>query len=374
MMMKKVVHIVAVIFVLTLFGCDQNEMIKKKIISKKEKINKLENEIKELESELKDTIQVNDFIPVEVKEMVPEEFNHFIIAYGEVEAVDYALVSPEMPGQIKKIHVNEGQRVSNGQLLITLNTESLESQINQIETNLELATETFEKQKRLWEQNIGSEMQYLQAKANKESLEAQLKATKAQLRMSQIRAPFTGYVDKIYQKAGELATQMQPVLEMVNMDKLSVTADISENYIGSIQKGQVVQVSFSAMPDIIMDVPVTRVSNVIDKANRTFEIEVKMDNPHQQIKPFMVSTIKINDYSNESALVIPSIVMKRDISGNYVYITELRNDMTVATKKYVETGLSFQDKTEIRDGLKPGENVIVAGYNVVSSGIPVEVR
>jgi RND family efflux transporter MFP subunit len=374
MMMKKVVHIVAVIFVLTLFGCDQNEMIKKKIISKKEKINKLENEIKELESELKDTIQVNDFIPVEVKEMVPEEFNHFIIAYGEVEAVDYALVSPEMPGQIKKIHVNEGQRVSNGQLLITLNTESLESQINQIETNLELATETFEKQKRLWEQNIGSEMQYLQAKANKESLEAQLKATKAQLRMSQIRAPFTGYVDKIYQKAGELATQMQPVLEMVNMDKLSVTADISENYIGSIQKGQVVQVSFSAMPDIIMDVPVTRVSNVIDKANRTFEIEVKMDNPQQQIKPFMVSTIKINDYSNESALVIPSIVMKRDISGNYVYITELRNDMTVATKKYVETGLSFQDKTEIRDGLKPGENVIVAGYNVVSSGIPVEVR
>lgn len=372
--MKKVIHIVAVIVVVSLFGCDNNEMIKKQIMSKKEKINKLENEVKELESQLSDTVVMDEFIPVEVKYLEPEDFNHYIVAYGEVEAVDYALVSAEMPSQVKSIHVNEGQRVSKGQLLVSLNTESLQSTINQIETNLELATETFKKQKRLWEQNIGSEMQYLQAKANKESLEAQLSATKAQLRMSQIRAPFTGYVDKIYLKEGEMASQLSPVLEMVNMDRLSITADISENYIGSIKEGQVVEVTFANIPDLVMEVPVTRVSRVIDKANRTFEIEVKMDNPQQQIKPFMLSTIKINDYSNEDALVIPSIVMKQDITGKYVYVIEERDEMTIATKKYVETGLSYQDMTEIEQGLDAGDRVIIAGYNVVSSGIPVEVR
>ncbi len=373
-MMKKVVHIIAVIFILSFFGCDQNEMIKKQIVSKKEKINKLENEIKEMEEKLQDSTQVEEFIPVEVKELKTEEFNHFIVAYGEVEAVDYALVSAEMPSQIKKFHVSEGQRVSNGQLLVSLNTESMESQINQIETNLELATKTYEKQKRLWEQNIGSEIQYLQAKANMESLQSQLSSVKAQLRMSQIRAPFAGYVDKIYLKEGELASQVQPVLEMVNMDRLSVTADISETYIGSIKEGQIVTISFSSLPDMVLEVPINRVSKVIDKANRTFEIEMKMNNPNQKIKPFMVSTIRINDYSNKNALVIPSIVMKQDISGKYVYVIEQRNNMTVASKKYVDTGLSFQDITEINSGLKAGDRVIIAGYNVVSSGIPVEVR
>lgn len=372
--MKKVFHIVAVIFAISLFGCDSEEMLKKQIVSKKEKITKLENQIKELEARLADTTQVEEFIPVEVKKLQPEDFNHYIIAYGEVEAVDYALVSAEMPSQIKKIHVNEGQRVSKGQLLISLNTESLESTINQIETNLELATETFEKQKRLWEQNIGSEMQYLQAKANKESLEAQLKATRAQLRMSQIRAPFAGYVDKIFLKEGELASQMQPVLEMVNMDKLSITADISESYIGGIKEGEIVEVTFAAIPDLVMEVPVTRVSKVIEKTNRTFEIEVRMDNPQHQIKPFMLSTIKINDYSNDDALVIPSIVMKQDISGKYVYVVEQKDNRMVATKKYVETGLSYQDMTEIEQGLQEGDKVIIAGYNVVSSGIPVDLR
>lgn len=375
MMMKKVIiHMVVIIFAISQFGCDKNEMIKKQIISKKEQINKLENQIKELEQQLEDTTQQNEFIPVEVKELKPTHFNHYIVAYGEVEAVNYALISPEMPGQIKRIHVSEGQLVSNDQLLISLNTESLESQINQIETNLELATETFKKQKRLWEQSIGSEMQYLQAKTNKESLEAQLKATRAQLRMSQMRAPFSGYVDKIFLKEGELASQVQPVLEMVSMDRLSVTADISETYIGSIEEGQLVEISFDAMPDLVMNVPVQRVSKVIDKVNRTFEIEVKMDNPQQKIKPFMVSKIRINDYSNDSALVIPSIVMKQDISGKYVYVAEQNNNMTIATKKYIDTGLSYENMTEVISGLQPSDRVVVAGYNVVSSGIPVEVR
>ncbi|MFW5656313.1 MAG: efflux RND transporter periplasmic adaptor subunit [Bacteroidota bacterium] len=356
-------------------GCNpSDEQIKKRIIQKKEKINQIEKQINDLEKELSDTTKKDEAIPVEIMTINPEEFTHYIIAYGEVEAQDYAQVMPEVPGRIETIHIDEGQWVYKGQLLISLNTESIESSTEQIESNLDLARETFEKQKNLWEQNIGSEIQYLQAKAQKESLESQLKSTKAQLRMSQIRAPFAGYVDKVFLREGELASQMAPVLEMVNIDDLSVTVDISEKYIGDIEKGQLVAVTFSNLPELEIEVPVERVAKVINAGSRTFEVEVLLENSEQKIKPYMVSTLRIKDFSSDEAFVIPSLIIKNDITGNYVYVAKEENGQMIAQKKYIETGLSYEDETMVTSGLDEGDKVIVRGFNLVNSGIPVRIQ
>src|SRR3989304_8856387 len=189
--MRKVVILIAVI-ALTSCGGNTDEAIEKKIKSKQGQIARLEKQIRELKKQLSDTTEKTRSIPVNVKVIKEEKFDHYILVYGEVEAVNYANISPEIPGKIQIIHVQEGQKVNKGELLVSLNTEAIRNSIEQIKTNLEFAAQTFEKQENLWKQKIGSEIQYMQAKTTKESLEAQLKSLEAQLKMSQIRAPFDG--------------------------------------------------------------------------------------------------------------------------------------------------------------------------------------
>ncbi|NJM14940.1 MAG: efflux RND transporter periplasmic adaptor subunit [Bacteroidales bacterium] len=360
---------------LLLVSCgDKQAAIKKQISQKKAQIEKLKSEIAELEKQVGDSTEERLAIPVVTKEMVGEEFRHYIIAYGEVEAEDYAQISTEMGGRIAKIHVDEGSRAEAGQLIVSLNTESVANNIKQLETNLELATITFEKQKNLWDQGIGSEIQYLQAKTNKESLESQLASIKAQQRMSQVRAPFTGYVNKIYFKEGEYSAPGFPLVEMVNLNKLSLTADLSEEHLGSIRKGQYVDVTFAPLPDVKLSVPVKRISNVINVQNRSFEIELEFNNKNELIKPNMVSTITINDFKADSAFVLPSIIIKQDIKGKYLFRAAKENGKTVAQKTYVKTGLSYNENTMVKEGLAHGDKVIVKGYNVVSTGVPVVIK
>ncbi|NBC83242.1 MAG: efflux RND transporter periplasmic adaptor subunit [Bacteroidetes bacterium] len=371
--MKKI-QLLTIVAALLIWGCGQDQPIQQQIKAKKKQIEKLEDEIAELRRQLPDSALKKAAVPVRLKDMTGETFQHYIIAFGEVEAEDYAMISPEMPGQIKKIHVREGQRVSADDLLITLNTESVESSIKQIEANLELAEQTYYKQQRLWKDSIGSEMQYLQAKTNFESLQAQLKNLKAQLRMSQIRAPFKGYVNDILLKEGELATQMEPLVEVVNLSELKVNADISETYFKDIKPGQQVEVTFEAYPDMKLEMPIKNVSNVIASASRTFEIELNFKNRQEKIKPNMISTIRINDYTAEDAMVVPSIIIKQDINGKYIYKAVTENGQTMARKAYIETGLSYNDQTLVTEGISKGDQVIVQGYNLVNTGIPVEIK
>lgn len=336
---------------------------KNKIVSIEEKIKKLENQ--------KTAREIANLLPVTVKEMKYESFNHNIIAYGEVEAKNYAKISPEMNGRIEQIHVSEGQRVSKGQLLVTLNTDALKKQIDGVKSGLELATKTFNKLDTLWKQNIGSEIDYLSAKNTKVTLESQLEALQAQKRMAQIVAPFDGIVDQIYPKVGEMAGPGFPVVEFVNLSKLVVKADVSESYMSSIKSGQVVELSFSSIPGYKVKTPIVRISKVIASLSRTFEIEMLIDNPDEKIKPNMVSTISINDFSTNEAFVVPSLVIRKDFTGNYVYVVNSEEKKNIVGKKYVTTGLSYNDNTMITKGLNAGDKVIVKGYHLVSAGVPV---
>jgi len=357
-----------------LIGCSQEKTVQQQIAEKEAEVHKLEKEIKDLRKQLPDSVTNKAAVPVRLKDMEGEVFKHYIIAFGEVEAADYAMISPEMGGQITKIHVDEGQKVGKGTLLVSLNTSSIENSIQQVKANLELAQQTFTKQERLWEQKIGSEIQYLQAKSQKESLEAQLESLKAQKRMSQIHAPFAGYVNKIFQKQGELASQMAPIVEMVNLEKLTASADISEKYLGDIKKGQMVEVTFEPYPNIKLEVPISRVSKVIAPQSRTFEIEIEFPNQGEKFKPNMVSTISINDHTSKNAFVVPSIIVKQDINGRYIFKAEKVNNSLRAKKAYIETGLSYGEETMITKGISKGDRIIIDGYNLVNTGIPVIVK
>ncbi len=366
--MKTIAKILAVLLVVSC-GMSKDQMIKKQIESKKNQILKLQEQIAVLEKQLTDTIEQYNKVAVELKEMYPEEFRHYITVFGNVEADKYARISPEMNGQIRTIHVREGQRVNKGALLISLNTDATQSGINEARTGLELATTTYEKQKSLWDQGIGSEIQYLQSKTQKEAAEARLNMLEAQLRMSQVRAPFDGIVDKIYLKEGDIAGPMVPVVEFVNLSRMTIKADVSEIYIGSIHSGDKVDVTFASLPDVKLTTAIIRTSEVINPTSRTFQIELKITNSGEKIRPNMVSSIQINDFTSEKALVVPSIVIKRDITGDYLYVASAskKNEM-VASKKYIERGISYEGNTLIEKGLNEGDKVIVAGYNLVSTG------
>ena len=342
----------------------------KQIAMQKNKIVGVESKIRVLENKMT-AREHKTLIPVAVKEMQNETFNHYIITYGEVKAKNYAMISPEMNGRINKIHVSEGVRVKKGQLLVSLNTDAIEKQINGVNSGLELATKTFNKLDTLWKQNIGSEIEYLSAQNTKETLESQLDALTAQKRMAQIVAPFDGIVNKIFPKEGEIAGPGFPVIEFVNLNKLTIKADVSESYLDKIKTGQIVELNFSALPNLKVKTPIVRISKIIASASRTFEIEMQIDNPEEKIKPNIVSTIKINDFSSNKAFIVPSLAIRKDITGNYVYLVNKKDNEHIVSKKYVTTGLSYDENTMLIKGLELGDQVIVKGYHLVSSGVSV---
>ncbi|MDP2162385.1 MAG: efflux RND transporter periplasmic adaptor subunit, partial [Flavobacterium sp.] len=219
---------------------DEKEQIKKEIEQQEAKLQKIKQKISDLKVQLgDDTIDNRQkfSIPVRLQELDFEVFNHFIEVAGTVEAVNEAYISPELNGQIKKIHVKEGDRVKKGQLLATINTSVLDNSIDEIKTGLELAKKIFAKQKELWDQKIGSEIQYLEAKNARDGAENRLKTLESQIEMAKIRAPFDGIVDEIYHKEGELAVPGMQIIQLVNLSTLKINADVSESYLPYIKKG-----------------------------------------------------------------------------------------------------------------------------------------
>jgi RND family efflux transporter MFP subunit len=279
-----------------------------------------------------------------------------------------------MNGQIATIHVKEGQRASKGQLLVSLKTDVTESNIQEVKTSLDLANKMYEKQKDLWEQKVGSEVQYLQAKNQKESLEARLNTLRAQLDMARVKAPFAGIVEEIFQKEGELGTPGRQIIQLVNLNKLKLNASVSESYLSMVEAGDTVRVTFPAFPGMVKYLPISRTGKVIDPANRTFDIELAMRNPAEKLKPNMLAVVRLNDYTNPSAFVVPSNAISQDIKGKFLFTAQVTDSITLAEKVYVKPGKSYGNQSEIQKGLKPGDKVVVSGYNLVSSGSELNIK
>jgi membrane fusion protein, multidrug efflux system len=312
---------------------------------------------------------------VEVIELQPQSFNHFFRVNAAVEAVQEAIISPEISGHLTLITVTKGQRVSAGQVVARLNTSVIENSIEEIKTSLQLAKTVYERQKGLWDQEIGSEMQYLEAKNNYDAMQTRQKTLESQLDMAIMRAPFNGIVDEIFLKEGELAIPGTPVMQIINLGKVYINAEIAESFLPMINTKADVILRFPTFPDFEAKVPVHRLGNVINPENRTFQLQLRIDNPGEKFKPNMVASVNIQTFTSDSTLVIPSILIKQDVQGHFVYTAQqAENGDLIARKNYIERGLESEGLTMIKSGLKPGARIIQRGHNQVGDGTLISIQ
>lgn len=347
--------------------------VRNQIMDYKKQVADLNIKISELEEILEnDSSSISSNLLVETKVVSKQHFEHYITVTANIDAEQNAIISPQMNGQIIKIYVKEGQRVTKGQLLAKLNDDVLQKNLSQLYTSLVLADTMYQKQKILFDQNVISEVQYLQAKNQKETLEKQIEVIKSQMYLSQIRAPFSGIIDNIFKKEGELAIPGQPAFQLVNLTTMKAIADVSEKHIPTLHIGSQVNITFPTYPDISIDTKVSQKGNVIDPVNRTFWLQVKFKNIDEQIKPNMLATLKLKDFEIDSVIVVPTSILNKDINGWFLYIAEQKDNELLAKKNYVEIGESDAKTTIIKNGLEEGDLIITKGFNQVSDGLKIK--
>jgi RND family efflux transporter MFP subunit len=374
--MKKLIAILIIALFTACGNTNDPNTIKKQISGYKDQISGLEDKIDKLEAELeKQGVETKEIrkTNVKVQTLTSSRFVHYVEASASLEAVNSAFISPEISGQVQAIYVQEGNFVKKGQLLVSLNADIIKSNIKELETSLALANTLYDKQKELWDQKIGSEIQYLEAKNKKESLDSKLQSLYLQLGKSKIKAPISGIVDEIAVKQGELAMPGAQIIQLVNISSFYVNADVSEKFIAAVKKGSPVKVSFPTYPKWIIDTKVYRTGNIIKQANRTFTLQAKINNKNNMLKPNMLAIVRFLDFETDNALVVPSIIIKEDFKGKYLYVIEDKS-LPVARKKYIKTSMSNDVGTMVTKGVEPNDQIIVEGYNLVKDGMAVVIK
>ncbi|WP_439582380.1 efflux RND transporter periplasmic adaptor subunit [Dyadobacter bucti] len=331
-----------------------------------DKIKALEIEIAKLDPKKAAEAKVK---PVTVATLNAETFKRYVELQGTVDAKNNVLITPKSGGAVTAMYVREGDYVNSGTVIGKIDDSILTESIEEVKTQLSLINTLYEKQKNLWDQKIGTELQYLQAKNNKESIERKLVTLNTQLSQTKIISPMSGVVDQVNVKVGEMASPGVGVVRVVNLSNLKVTAKVSDTYAASVKKGDEVIVKF---PDLKREykVRISFVSTTVDPLSRTFTIEANLPSA-KDIKPNMMAQIEINDATSKNALVIDQNFVQSTETGNVVYVAEAEGNKKVAKAKTVKTGLSYNGKIEILEGLKAGDQLITLGYQEVSDGQPI---
>lgn len=386
--MRKIYSVIAIALFLTSCGGSKKQSVEEVLASNdltKIRIKKaaldaqvqaLSGDIKILNdkiSELDTTKRIPLITVIDAKQTV---FNHYLELQGDVKTKQNVLVYPEMAGQLYKIYVKEGQYVKKGQILARIDDGGLSSQLAQIEAQAALASTTFERQKRLWEQKIGSEIQFLQAKTTYESQKSAVSQLKRQLSKSVITAPFSGVIDDVIKDQGTVVAPGpgSEVFRIVNLQNMYIETNVPEGYITSIKKGKSVKVEFPVLGQTI-DSEIRQAGNFINPANRTFKVEVAVNNKDKSIKPNLTAKLKINDYTNKEALLIPLSIISENAKGEqYVYVvTDVKNKKGTAKQKIITTGKTQGDVVEVLEGIVIGSQVIMEGARSVQNGQQVQI-
>lgn len=303
-------------------------------------------------------------------------FKHFVEVQGNVETDQNVVLNAEYSGVLTNVYVKEGQRVSKGQRLAKIDDGGLSSQVAQQEAQMALAQTTFERQERLWEQKIGSEIQFLQAKTSYEAAKNATQQLRSQLGRTVITAPFSGVVDNIISDPGQVVTPGQtPIIRLVNLSNMYVKASIPENYLKNIQKGTQVKVKLASINEEFTGT-VSQVSNYINPNNRSFDIQVEIPNKDGLVKPNLIATVKVNDYTSEDAITIPENILQENAAGETIaYLYKPVNDSIGTAKRIIlETGLSYENHTVVKSGLKTGDTIIIEGAKTLRDGQKVTIK
>jgi RND family efflux transporter MFP subunit len=355
---------------------DLNELRSKKTVIT-EQLKKLNEQVKTLDSVIT-ALDTETKLPlVSTYEVSTQNFQHFLELQGDVATKQNVLIYPEMAGTLQRVYVTEGDKVTKGQLLGVIDDGGMASQLAQLKTQATLAETTYERQKRLWEQKIGSEIQYLQAKTNYEATMSGVQQAERQLSKSAIRAPFSGIIDDVIKDQGTVVSPGpgSEVFRIVNLSNMYITVDVPESYLGSITNGSMAKVYFPVLGDSINTV-VRQTGNFINPNNRSFSVEIPVPNKNGSIKPNLSARVTINDYSNPNALLIPQSVISENAEGEqYVFIAEnpTVEMQGIAKKRIVTTGKTQGRFVEILSGLSAGELIIQEGARSVKDNQDVQI-
>lgn len=345
---------------------------KAKLTSLKSELATLNGKILALEKEIAemDTTQKKEKTKlVSIETLTPTVFNHYIDVQGSVTADQEIIVTPKLPGTVTRILVKVGDKVKQGQLLAELDDALMRQNLSALQTQLDFTTTLYNKQKSLWDQNIGTEVQYLSAKTQKEALEKQISTLQEQWEMYRVKAPISGTIDDISMKIGQPSApgNVYGAIRLVNLSNLKVKAELAEAYAGKVREGNEVLLN---MPDINRQIKarIHYVGKVINPSNRTFTVEVLIPGGSAGLIPNMVTLLQIVDYSRPNTMVIPLNNIQKGIDGDYVMVATEENGKKTARKVLVTIGNIYQDKAEITSGLKAGDRLIVTGYQDLNDG------
>lgn len=344
---------------------DELAKMKKEASELRVSIETLEKEIAQLDPEF--ALANRKAVLISTIKPTVGQFDHFVEVTGSVLSKKNVSISGEVAGRIQEISAVEGMRVSKGQVLARIDAEAILRNIDEVNKQLELAVIIFEKQERLWNQQIGTEIQYLEAKNRKESLEKNLATLKTQESRTLVKAPFSGTVESVLVRTGELVQPGTPMFQFVGESDLFIEADVSERYVGILNKGDSVEITFPSI-DQTLSTKVSAVGSIINLNNRTFKVEVFLQNM-PLVKPNMISVLRIKDYENKQAVMVPNYLVLQDNKGDYVFKVE----DNISKKQYIKRGKTYREITEVLEGLTGQETLVDKGFREVGDNFMVNV-
>lgn len=353
------------------------EAMKQLLANKRAEAAAIQSEIRDLEDKIKelDTTIVDDKISVTTLAISKKNFARYVDLQGTLATDDPGFASSETGGRIVRMHVKEGQVVSKGSLIASIDLGALEKSMDEIDNRIFLAREVFERQANLWKQNIGSEIQYLQAKNALDALLKSKETLKFQMTKADVYAPIAGTVDKVILKAGEMAGPGSPIVQIINLSTLKVLVDIPENYLKSVRVGANLQVEFPALGPGIVPAQVVEVARFINPANRTFQVKALLNNSGGLYKPNLLANVKFKEAEETAVVVVPTEYILQDVNGqDYVFVADKGSDGgSVAKKVYVTRGSNYMGESSIRSGLNGGESMIIEGARNVSENTNLDI-
>jgi len=357
------------VVVLLAIACKQ-EGIPEKLEDKKKYLSEKKAEVRDIEKQIdavtKEILALEPpkekaAIPVKSQIVQAAEFTRYTEVEGQVMAEDMVSVSSDIGGRIMRLNAKEGQYVNKGDLIAVTDIETIETQVAEVQTSLSLAKTVYERQARLWSQDIGSEIQVLQAKNNMERLQKSVETLQSQIKKKNLYAPISGVIDAEYLSQGEIAGPGMPIVSILNTGKLKIVADLQESLLGSVKLGDKVEVYYPAL-DMTTTNKISMIGRSIDPSNRTFKIELYTSSLKGKLKPNLLSIVKVNDYKEKNAIAIPLDIIKEEVSGQkYVYRVVTKDNKKIAQKTRIELGESSIDKVIILSGINANDEIIIKG-------------
>ena len=367
--MKKLLGLLFVVIFLAACGGGEEEVqdlasMKAEMQEKRTVMKTLKSEMEALAAKIDEadtTVKRDMRALVTTSALSRKTFTRYIEIQGSVQAETTVKVSSETGGRLTMFNLSEGDYVKKGQLIAKVDMEGVNKQIAELQTRLSLARDVFTRQKSLWDQNIGSEIQFLQTKNNVEALEKSIETVSFQLTKANVYSPASGMVNMTFTDNGEVIAPGMPLFDILNLGEIKIVSDVPEIYLTSIRKGETVKIKIPALGEERSG-RITLIGTAVNPNNRTFKVEIKLSNAGKKLIPNLLTSIMVKDYTATNAIVLTDNLIQQEVSGkSYVFVKAKGDESDIAKKIYVELGETYEGETEIKSGLKGTETIIVEG-------------